>query len=120
MKVFICMLLAVLLSHIPHVAMAEVATSEMISTATVVEEMSRAQTQENIEKILSGSELKGKLTKLGLPQEEISKRLATLSDSELRQMASQIDQARFGGDSVGGILVIVVLVLLIIYLIKRI
>jgi hypothetical protein len=124
LKIYICILLIVLMSDIPYVAAAaEVVTAagamEMIPTSVVVDELSRAQTQEKIEKILAAPELKTKLAQLGLPPTEISKRLATLSDAELRQMASQMDQARYGGD-VTGILIVVVLVLLVIFLIKRI
>ncbi|MGE0762588.1 MAG: PA2779 family protein [Bdellovibrionales bacterium] len=123
MKFCICLLMAAMISNIPHIVAAETLASnpdQMISTAIVVEEMSRAQTQQKIEQILSDQEVQNKLAAMGLSQDEISKRLATLSDAEMKQMAQQIDQARYGGDGVVGILLIVVLVLLILYLAKRI
>jgi len=123
MKAYICLVLALFMSDIPHVWAAETGASakanEMISTADVVDQLTRAQTQEKIEKTLSRPELRDKLAKLGLSANEISKRLSTLSESELAQLDHQIDQARFGGD-ITGILIVVVLVLLIIYLAKRI
>jgi predicted flavoprotein YhiN len=119
MRTLICFTMAFMMSSIPHLAAAE-AADRMISTAEVVGEMSRAQTQAKIEEILSQEEIRTRLAKAGVSQEEISKRLATLSDKELRQLSDQIEQARYAGDGLIGILVIVVLVLLVIYLAKRI
>ena len=119
MRSFICVFMAFMMSNIPHLAAAETANS-MIPTAVVVGEMSRAQTQSKIEKILAEKEIQSRLSKLGVSQEEIAKRLATLSDAELQQLSKQIDQARYAGDPITGLLVIVVLVLLIIFLAKRI
>lgn len=115
----IAIVMATLLTNVPHLAFAE-AADKMIPTAVVVAEISRAQAQQEIEQILSKTEIRGELAKRGLSQEEISKRLATLTDAELRQLAKQMDQAQYAGDAVISLLVIVVLVLLIIYLAKRI
>jgi predicted flavoprotein YhiN len=119
MRTLICFTMAFMMSSIPHLAAAEVA-DHMISTAEVVGEMGRAQTQAKIEEMLSQEEIRTRLAKAGVSQEEISKRLATLSDQELRQLSDQIEQAKYAGDGLIGILVIVVLVLLVIYLAKRI
>jgi hypothetical protein len=118
LKALICMVMAFLMTGVPNVVLAET-SMKMISTAAVVEELSRAETQAKIETILGDAEVKSRLSKLGLSENEISLRLATLSDAELRQMAAQLDEARFGGEPVTGILVIVVLVLLIIFLARR-
>jgi len=112
-------MMAALISNIPHVVLAETGAPMMIPTALVVDEMSRAETQTKIETLLGRTEIHVKLAELGLSQDEISKRLSTLSDSEVRQMATQLEEARYGGE-ITSILVIVVLVLLIIYLAKRI
>jgi hypothetical protein len=124
MRSSLSVLLAILMSQLPYVAAAEMlperAPVEMIPTATIVEQMSRAEARQRVERVLGDQEIRTKLAELGMSPDEMSVRLATLSDTELRQLASQIDQARYGGDSITGILVLVVLVLLIIYLAKRI
>lgn len=118
MKFYISLLMAAVISNVPHIAVAKVA-GKMISTAEVVQELSREQAMAKVNTILSHAEVREKLVKLGLTQDEISKRMATLSDVEMQKFADQLDQAQFAGDGVVGILVIVVLVLLVIYLAKR-
>lgn len=115
---FCAIFMAMIMSNIPHLAWGA-AAQEMISTTVVVEDMSRAQAQSKVEEILNRSEVRSELAKRGVSTEEINGRLASLSDSELRQLAGQMDQAMYGGDGVVGILIIVVLVLLIIFLVKR-
>ena len=119
MKSTVAIIMALLLSHVPHVVAAETAL-QMIPTSAVVQELSRKKTQNEIENTLNEVEIRSELGKLGLTPNEISNRLSTLSDAELRQFSEQLKQAQFGGESVTGILLIVVLVLLIIYLAKRI
>lgn len=118
MKSFICIVMAVLLTNV-HVAAAETTQGQMIPTVNIVEEMSRAESVKNINEIISRDDVQAELAKVGLSKDEVTKRLATLSDSEIRDLTQQLDQARYGG-SVGGILIVVVLVLLIIFLAKRI
>ena len=119
MRSLICILMAVLLTGAPNVAFAE-AAGEMIPTMDVVDEMTRAEGESRINDLLSREEVQAELEKFGVSKDEISKRLATLSDSEIRQLTQQIDDARFGGEPLSGILIVVVLVLLIIFLAQRI
>lgn len=101
------------LSNIPAIA---VANQAMISTQAVVAELDRAQTEQKISEYLSRTEVKEELMKRGVSAEEVSSRLASLSETELRALSSQVEQARAGGD----ILVTILIVVLIIFLIKRI
>ena len=122
MKALICIVMAVFMSNLPHVAFAESAgpqANQMIPTSVVVDQLSRAESVANITELLSREEAQEQLQKFGLSREEVSNRLASLSDSEIRDLTKQIDQAKFGGDAIVGVLVIVVLVLLIIFLAKR-
>jgi len=80
---------------------------------------SSADTQ-TIQKTLESKALRGKLHALGLSDAEIQSRLSRLSDEQKHQLASQIRAVNPAGDGlIIGLLVVVVLVLLIIYLIKR-
>ncbi len=119
MKKFICIGMAIWMSGFPKFALAT-AVEQMIPTVTVVEELSRAEAQKKVEDIVGSAEVRAKLESLGVSPEAFSTRLASLSDSELRQMASQMEAARYGGDTVVGVLLIVLLVLVIVYLARRI
>lgn len=111
--------LSFLMTNIPHIAFAEMAEQpQMIATEFVVEEMNREQAQQRVRDFLSREDVQRELVKKGVDPKEAEMRLASLSDHEMKQLAHQMDQAKAGGDVVG-ILVIVLLVLLIIYFAKR-
>ena len=110
--------LAVLMSHIPNVALADVAIQkqEMISAGSVLADISREEAAKEVKNYLSKTEVQAELMKHGLTADEVNTRLASLSKQELQQLAGQVQEARAGGD----ILVTILIVVLIIYLIKRI
>jgi hypothetical protein len=90
-------------------------TGGMISTSTVVDDLTREQMQRQIQQNIQATEIGQRLKDRGVSESEVSARLATLSDTELRQLASQTQEARYGGD----ILIAILVVVLIIFLIKR-
>lgn len=111
--------MALLLSNIPHVVFAESlkeSNSPMIPATNVVAELTRAQAMANVQEFLKRSDVRNQLAKSGLSEKEAELRVASLSETELKQLSTQMDQARAGGD----ILVAILLVVLIIFLIKRI
>jgi hypothetical protein len=112
-------LLSVLMSHIPNAVASTAITEGMISTVDVVEGLSRVDLEAKVRAHLDREDLQRELAKYGVTADEIKTRLATLSNSELNRLADQMDQAQYGGDVVG-ILVIALLVILIIYFAKRI
>ncbi|MGZ5280017.1 MAG: PA2779 family protein [Pseudobdellovibrionaceae bacterium] len=105
--------MALLLTHLPNVAFAE---SKMISTSEVAERLSRGEAEAKVEGYLQRQEIRQGLLDRGISPDEVSHRLASLSDTELSQMATEMDRAQYGGN----ILLTVLLVVLIIYLVKRI
>jgi len=107
------LMMALTMSNLPQVVFAE---SQMISTAEVAEELSRGEAQQKVEGYLQRQEVRQGLLDRGISPDEVSQRLASLSDTELKQMATEMDRAQYGGD----ILVAILIVVLIIYLIKRI
>lgn len=113
LKVILCFLISLHLSNIPSTA---VASDLMISTTEAIGELDRAQAEKNVKEYLSRTEVQNALLELGVPAEEVTSRVASLSESELRELSTQVDEARAGGD----ILVTVLLVVLIIFLVKRI
>jgi hypothetical protein len=113
MNRIIAIVMAFMMSNVPHVAAAE---SQMLSTAEMVTQIDRARAEERVGRYLQMDEVKKALSVRGISPEEMSSRLASLSDHELNQMADQMDQARYGGD----ILIVILVVVLIIFLVKRI
>lgn len=112
-RTFCALFMALWLTHLPSQA---VASKAMIPTTSVVTEMSRAEAQAKVQNLLSEDKIRQALEEKGLKADEINSRLAHLSDQEMQDLAGQIEQARYGGD----ILVTVLVVVLIIYFIKRI
>ena len=108
--------LALSLSNTPAFATAVAHDLKLVPTAQVVEEVSRQQKEQDIQKFLSRTDVQNKLMEQGVYADEAKLRLASLSETEINQLSSQVEQARAGGD----ILVAILLVVLIIFLIKRI
>lgn len=81
----------------------------------------RAADMATVERALASDAVRGKLLKLGFSEQETRSRLDRLTDQEIRQLASEVDALNPGGDSglLVGLLVVAVLVLLIVYLVKR-
>jgi hypothetical protein len=102
---------------VPPPAQAMLAPANLSEAAPEVNHTADLQT---IQKTLESKVLQAKLHALGLSDAEIQLRLSRLSDTQRHQLASQIRAVNPGGDLLIGLLVFVVLVLLIIYLLKRI
>lgn len=108
--------MSLFLSHLPQVAAAETAQSmQMLPTSMVVAEVSRDQAEKEVRDLLQTEEIRSAFEKQGISTDEASQRIANLSDQELRELSYQIQEARAGGN----ILVTILLVVLIIFLIKR-
>lgn len=112
-RTFCALFMSIWLTHLPSQALAAKA---MIPTSTVVTELNRTEAQGKIKNFLSEDKIRQTLEEKGLSADEINTRLAHLSDQEMQDLAGQIEQARYGGD----ILVTVLLIVLIIYFAKRI
>jgi len=119
-KIAIAFVMSFLMSNIANVAIATelsgTSDQKMISTSDALVEVTRAQAEANVRNSIENSSVKDELLKHGLTQDEVSSRLASLSEQEIQQLSAQVNEAKAGGD----ILVTVLLVVLIIYLIKRI
>ncbi|MGD0649698.1 MAG: PA2779 family protein [Verrucomicrobiia bacterium] len=66
-------------------------------------ESSRASAaRQKVDAFLSEKIVAGQLTALGISREQVSTRLARLSESQLQQLAAQVDLIRAGGTIQGG------------------
>jgi len=111
--------LTVLLTRVPELYAVDSVQGQMISTTAWVNEAARQEMAEKVSKFLDRNDVREQMTASGVSAEEAKMRVAALSDAELQNLSNEIDKATYGGDVVG-ILVIVLLVILIIYLVKRI
>jgi hypothetical protein len=114
-RIMLCLMISFTLIESPVIH----AHASMISTTDALDLMQRDQAEKRVSEFLKRSDVKEQLIQLGLDPEVAQKRLAGLSDQEVKKLSTDIKEAKLGGD-VGGILVVVLLVLLIIYLAKRI
>jgi hypothetical protein len=120
-KVLISFIMAFMISPVPNIAVAnslqnQPVQKEMISTLAVLNELTRAEAEQELRSYLQKAEIKDELTKRGISSEEITSRLASLSEQEILQLSGQVKQAQSGGD----ILITILVVVLIIYIVRRI
>lgn len=72
-----------------------------------------------IQKALEVKVIAQTLEKMGFTKNEIQSRLTAMSDRQIHEFASRIDEIRTGGDGVGaviGVLVIIILVVVLLHL----
>ena len=117
LRILLCLTISFTLIELPIMKSAH--ASDMISTTEVVDNLSRGQDQQKIIEYMGRKEVQDQMIKLGVKPEEAKLRLAGLSDREMRKMAGEIETSTAGGD-LGGILIIVLVILAILYLVKRI
>jgi hypothetical protein len=121
MKLFSKMLLVLMISfslvELP-IMKSSVAHAGMISTTEAVAHLSRTQGEKSVSEFLGRSDVKDQLIKLGVTPAEATLRLASLTDSEVKSLAHDINEAS-AGSSIGGVLVLVLIILLVIYFAKR-
>lgn len=103
-------------------AQAATAESRMMTTGSD-DPTTREINELKVKRALENKIVANKLMGHGLTTEEVSQKLSSMTDEQVHQMASLADKIPAGGDSglgiVIAILVIAALVLLIIYLFKR-
>lgn len=71
-----------------------------------------------VQTFLESKLVQQRLTDFGLTAEEVSSRLNQLSQDQLHQIATHLEQIDYGGDALGGILTLLVIVILVIVIIK--
>lgn len=116
-RMMLCWIISFTLIEVPMMKSAY--AGNMIATATVVDNMSRAMDQQRVVEFMGRQDVQDQMVKLGVSPDEAQKRVASLSDRELRKIAGDIEQQNAGG-SIFGILALVLVVILIIYFAKRI
>lgn len=83
--------------------------------------LTASERQEDLAKIqplLESKIIRQRLTDLGLNPQEVSSRMAQLSDQEIHDVASKIDTLHAGGDVLGTIVVLLVIAILVVVLLQ--
>jgi hypothetical protein len=109
------MVMAIVVIGLAQKVYAGFSSSEMVG----VPSFDRAADLETIRKVLEVKIIREKLKDLGLTPDETQKRLDQLSDSQIHQLALQIEDLQVGGDGLGvviALLIIAILVVILIYL----
>lgn len=116
-RIILCFVLSFVLTEAPVINNAY--ANVMVSTSQVVHDLAREQNQAKVMDFINRDDVKAKMISLGVSPQEASLRLASLSNTDLEKLSGEIDHAKAGGDFIIWGLTIVLLVVLIIYLVKR-
>lgn len=77
--------------------------------------------QDDIAKVRTALETKvvsQRLADLGFNSEEVKMKIASFSDADLHQLAGHIDQLQGGGDGLGAVIALLVIVLLVVLILQ--
>jgi len=115
-KVVVCyMAVAIVMIGLAQKVYAGFSPSEIVGMPSY----DRVADLEKIRKVLELKMISEKLKVLGLTPDETQKRLDQLSDSQIHQLALEIEELKVGGDGLGivvALLVIAILAVILIYL----
>jgi len=89
-----------------------VANATMVGTESVVQAVQTQQQRARVHEILNREDVKAKLESLAVEPAQVQARVDALTDDEARQLAKSIDEMPAGGDILGAV-VLIFLVLLI-------
>lgn len=109
LKPFCSVLIALFLSMTLPIPAAQAA---LVGTLSALQAEQAAAQRTHIAQILQRTEVQNALAARGVTAEEVQARVAGLNDEEVAQLAAQLDQAPAGGDALG-VVVLIFLVLLI-------
>lgn len=112
--VFIFMALVALSMALPgHYALAA-----LVPTGSVADSGEGADARGRVMQSLAREDVRAALAAQGLDPEEVQARVASLTDAEVQQIASQLDKLPAGGDGLGVVIAVLLIVLLVILILK--
>jgi len=110
--------IAVLLSaNMIALGFVQSAGAGVVSTEAAIEMQERTARIERVNEVLARDNVREQMIRLGVDPETAVARIASLSDSELRQLESRMSELPAGADSALTVLGIVLLVLLVLELV---
>ncbi len=93
-----------------------IARAEMVATDQVIEETSVADDRTRVMDFVLREDFRQQLTMLGVEPEEAARRVASLSDEEIQQIAGRLDELPAGQSAVGAIAGAALLIFLVLLL----
>lgn len=93
------------------------AQAGMIGTAQQIQHSERAGQIGKIQQFMARDEVRNQMISLGVDPQAASLRVASLTDAELSDLATQIDQAPAGGDGLLALLGLIFVVLIVLELV---
>lgn len=90
----------------------------VIGSDEVVAEHSREADIARIQRVLESKLVSDRLSQAGLTQDEINSKISQLSDDEVHSFASQLDSLYPGGDALGAVIALLIIVILVLVILK--
>jgi hypothetical protein len=112
--VFILMVALALLISIPY----EPAFAALIGTDAVIDSAGAADMRERLNQLLTREDVRAALLARGIDPAEAQARIESLTDSELAQIAGQVDKLPAAGDGFGVVIFVLLVVLLVLVILK--
>ena len=112
--VFFLMITLALLMAIPY----QPAVAALVGTEMAMNSAQGADVRERLQQILAREDVRAALLAQGIDPAEADARIASLTDYELAQVASQIDQLPAAGDGLGLLIGVLIIILLVIVILK--
>ena len=94
------------------------ALAALIDTGTVLDENQSREARDYIKQILAREDVRSALIAQGIDPLEAEARIASLSESEIIELADQIENLPAGGDGLGFVIAVLVIVVLVIVIMK--
>jgi hypothetical protein len=88
------------------------------SEITSLMQVDRTAELEKIQKVLETKAVSKRLEQFGYTQDEVQKRLTQMSDQQIHQIATKLDDLKIGGDGAGIVIAILVIVILVIVILQ--
>jgi hypothetical protein len=88
------------------------------SAITPLMQVDRTTELEKIQNFLETKAVSKRLGQFGYSQEEVQNRLTQLSNQQIHQIATKLDDLKIGGDGVGVVIAILVVVILVIVILQ--
>lgn len=89
-----------------------VANAAMVGTEAVVHAVQAQQQRDRIHEALNREDVKAKLVSLGVEPSQVQARVDALTDDEAQRLAKQMDEMPAGGDIVGALVLVFVILLI--------
>lgn len=112
--VYFLMITLALLMAIPY----QPAVAALVGTEMAMNSTQGADVRERLQQILAREDVRAALLAQGIDPAEADARIASLTDSELAQVASQIDKLPAAGDGLGLLIAVLIIILLVIVILK--